>query len=65
MANSTNIMLKQLSDLLGTTALNAWEQSFVQNVWTRSKEGARPDLLTPGQVEKLEEVWQRFFVQTR
>lgn len=58
---STNNMLKQVHGCLGTKDLNDWEEGFVKSLWERSQEAKRPDLLTPKQVERLEELWKKHF----
>ena len=58
---STNNMLKQASGLIGTKDVNDWEDGFLESVWEKSKQGQRPDLLSPKQVETLEKIWKRHF----
>jgi hypothetical protein len=58
---STNAMLQKCSGLLETDEMNDWEHEFIESLWERSEQGKRPDLLTPKQVEKLEQVHKRYF----
>lgn len=58
---STNSMLQSLSGMLDTEDFNDWEHDFVESVWDKSKEGKRPDLLSPPQVEKVEQVYKKYF----
>jgi hypothetical protein len=58
---STNAMLAKCAGLLGTKDITPWEQSFLENVWNRSQQGKRPDLLTPPQVETLENIHAKHF----
>jgi hypothetical protein len=60
-AASTNAMLAKCAGLLGTKDITPWEQSFLENVWNRSQQGKRPDLLTPPQVETLENIHAKHF----
>lgn len=58
---STNTMLKQCSGLIDTKDVTPWENEFLQAVWEVSKEGTRPDLLSPKRVEALERIWKKHF----
>lgn len=58
---STNIMLQKCSGLIDTTDINDWTNKFLKNVWQRSQQGKRPDLLSGPQVDKLTEIYERHF----
>lgn len=57
--SSTNEMLRQTAGLIDTKDVSEWENDFLKSVWEKSKEGERPDLLSPRQVEVLEKVWHK------
>lgn len=58
---STNTMLQQCAGLVDTRAVSPWENTFLKSVLERSRQGQRPDLLTPLQVEKLEQIHAKHF----
>lgn len=57
--SSTNEMLRQTAGLVDTKDVNSWENDFLKSVWEKSREGSRPDLLSPRQVEALEKIWRK------
>jgi hypothetical protein len=58
---STNTMLRQCSGLIGTNDITDWENNFLKSLMARSKDGTRPDLLSPAQVETLENIHAKHF----
>ena len=57
-------MIARLEGLLGTADLTAWEQGFVRKVATTTaaqRAAGKPLDLTPGQVEKIDELHERHF----
>lgn len=58
---SCNTMVRQLHALLGTNDLNAWEESFIESVWSRSEEGANTTRLTERQIETVPELYRKHF----
>lgn len=58
---STNIMLKKCAGLVETSDITNWENNFLKSVLERSEQGARPDRLSPAQVETLERIYDKNF----
>lgn len=58
---STNTMIKQCSGLIGTRDITPWEDDFLRNILAASRNGDRPDLLSPPRVETLEKIYQKHF----
>lgn len=56
-----NIMVKRLVGLVGTTDLNAWEDSFVADLYKRTRQGDDTRPLTDRQIEVLERLFDRHF----
>jgi len=57
-------MIARLEGLLGTADLSDWEQGFVRNVAARTaaqRRAGQPLDLTPGQVEKIDDLHERHF----
>lgn len=58
---TVNTQLERVSGLLDTKDLSDWEQDFVENVWSLSRQGKRPDLLSAKQLESLERIFKKHF----
>lgn len=55
--------IKQITGLLGTDDLTEWEGNFVQNIKNTSGDGARTTHLTSKQVEIVERIHSKHFVE--
>jgi hypothetical protein len=58
---SVNAMLRQLHNLLNTSDLTPWEQSFISSCWSRSEEGSNTARLTERQVEVVPDIYRKHF----
>lgn len=54
-------MIEQLSAMLGTADLSAWEAQFVQSIVARRDAGQSTEALTDKQVEKIENLYNIHF----
>lgn len=54
-------MLLQLYALLDTDEFSSWEESFISSAWNSSEGGANTPKLSAKQVEKLQDIYARFF----
>lgn len=59
---SIGAQVKQLSGLLGTKDVTAWEQKFIGDMVEKTNNGDLTVHLTPGQVEKIESIWEKHYV---
>lgn len=53
--------IKQLEGLLDTNGVSAWENEFIRSILARTHHGARTNELTPNQVEKVDEIYNKHF----
>ena len=58
---SVGQMIKQLSGLVGTSAVNSWEAGFITNICWQTKNGDTTAALTPPQVTVVEEIFSKHF----
>lgn len=57
-----NTQVKQCHALIGTDALNAWEDEFISDLYERTREGNDTRCLTERQIEFLERIYNRHYV---
>lgn len=53
--------IKQLQGLLGTRDVSAWEEGFIENIAASTREGRETTHLTPNQVEKVDQIYDKHF----
>jgi hypothetical protein len=58
---SLNQMLQQISGMVGTDNLTAWEQEFVQSCLERTKDGADMRMISGRQAEIIERIFNKHF----
>ena len=54
--------IKSLEGLLGTDDVTAWETGFIESIVGSTDGGARTTHLTPKQVEKTDQIYDKHFV---
>lgn len=58
---SINIMVKQVSGLLGTNDLSDWEDDFMRSIVERTRDGDDTTMLTEKQITRLERIFRKHF----
>lgn len=53
--------IKQLQGLVGTADVTEWEEGFIENISTSTRDGHETVHLTPGQVEKIDQIYNKHF----
>lgn len=57
---SVGAKLRQMAGLVDTTTITDWENRFLKNVLRSTGDGARTSVLTSDQVEKVDEIFERY-----
>lgn len=58
---SLNAMVRKVSGMLGTKDLSDWEESFVQSVVDKTRDGADTTSLTEKQIDVLQRLHDKHF----
>ncbi len=58
---SIGSQIKQISGLLGTKDITAWEQSFITNILEQTNNGELTVHLTGKQVNRIESLFEKHF----
>lgn len=58
---SIGAQIQQLTAMLGTDDLSAWETSFVESVAHKSLDGTNTAALSEAQITKVEQIFKKHF----
>ncbi len=58
---SIGMQIKQLSCLIGTNDLTAWEKNFVTDISEKTQDGIITGTLSPNQVTTIERIYEKHF----
>ena len=56
-----NTMVKRIAGLAGTSDVSEWEDSFIESVLTKTRDGEDTSALTERQIEVIERLFKKHF----
>lgn len=60
---SITTMVRQCAGLVGTKDVSHWEETFLDGICERTRDGADTTSLTEKQIEVVERIWRKNFTQ--